>query len=419
MITPNSSLAFFIWGLGACFFFLEYIVRVSPGVIVNDLISSFHINAYQIGLLSSAFSLSYISMQIPVGALVDRYSVRWLIGSMALLCALATVIFSLTRSFECAIFARFLIGITGAFAFVGALKIATLYFSPQYFGFLAGTTQALGMLGAAVGLGPLSILVAWITWRHALLILALMISILSLFIFLFLRDKAEMLKKAPAQTLQADSFFLGLRIVMKNPHNWVNVMVIGLLYAPTMVFGELWGPLYLAKVYSLSSVEAASVVSVIFIGWALGSPLVGWISDCLGQRKIIILLSALLSFLTMFFMLYAHSLSASTLFVLAFVYGFTNVGVSLCYVVACEINPHQFSGTALGFTNMASIIFGAIFQPLIGRLLDMNWDGLYHEGARVYSAVNLQKTMIALPISLILCLIFACFLRESFHQSKR
>lgn len=413
MIEKNSRAAWFIWSLGAAFFFLEYIVRVSPGALVKELIHSFDINAYQLGFLSSAFSMSYIAMQIPVGGLVDKYNVRWLIGSMALLCATSVFLFASTSTFTLAVFARFLIGITGAFAFVGALKMATLFFSAKHFGFLAGTTQALGMLGASVGIGPLSKVASMAGWRMTLIAIGLLIAILSVLIFILARDKTT----RNAESDDSHSIWLGIKTVLKNPYTWLNMITIGLLYTPTMVFGELWGPLYINRVYDLPMVTAANVVSVVFIGWAIGSPLFGWASDNIQRRKPVIVGSACGSLVLMLCMLYLP-LPIPILFLVAFLYGFSNVGVSICYASACELVPQQYTGTALGLTNMASILLGALFQPIVGWLLDLQWDGHFLNGVRYYSASHLKVAMVALPICLVLCIIAAISSKETYKETS-
>ncbi|MDF1678629.1 MAG: MFS transporter [Legionellaceae bacterium] len=411
MIKKDSRSAWFVWALGATFFFFEYIIRVSPGALVKDLSHTFSINAYQLGFLSTAFSMSYIAMQIPVGSLVDKYNIRWLVGSMALLCAFSTILFASTETYALAVLARFLIGITGAFAFVGALKLAALFFSPKHFGFLAGTTQALGMLGASIGVGPLAGVTSVMGWRETLTAIGLFILLLSALILATLRTRAAS-THPKEETL---SVWQGMKLLLKNRYIWLNMLVIGLLYTPSMVFAELWGPLYITRVYDFSPVFAASVVSIIFIGWGIGSPIMGWLSDRLQRRKPIILSSILLSMLFMAMMLYLP-LSPSMLFVVAFLYGMSNVGVSICYASACELAPQAYTGTALGLTNMASIILGALFQPLVGFLLDLQWDGQLVNGVRYYSAANLKNAMIALPICFILCLI-ACLLSKETYPS--
>ncbi len=413
MIQKNSRAAWFVWSLGAAFFFFEYIIRVSPGALVADLSKAFSINAYQLGFLSTAFSISYIAMQIPVGGLVDRYNIRWLIGSMAMLCAASTILFASTETYALAVLARFLIGITGAFAFVGALKLAALFFSPKHFGFLAGTTQALGMLGASVGVGPLAGITSVMGWHETLIAIALLIALLSTLILISLRTRTP----RPSNNEETHaSVWLGIKTLFKNRYIWINMLIIGLLYTPSMVFAELWGPLYITRVHDFSPVFAASVVSVIFIGWGIGSPIMGWLSDKLQRRKPIILGSILMSMLFMSIMLYMP-LSSSMLFVTAFLYGMSNVGVSICYASACELAPEAHTGTALGLTNMASIILGALFQPLVGLLLDMQWDGQLVDGVQYYSAANLKLAMIALPACFVLCLVACLLSKETYPTS--
>lgn len=294
------------------------------------------------------------------------------------------------------------------------MKIATLYFSPKHFGFLAGTTQALGMLGASAGVGPLSVIVVQIGWRHTLVILGAIIALLAVMIIAFVKEKSSISTCAQGK----HSLMTGPISVFKNPFTWLNALVIGLLYAPTMVFGELWGPLYLARVYNLTSIESASVISIIFVGWAIGSPLFGWYSDRIQRRKPIIIYSALFSLIFLLIILYSTSLSLPVLLIVAFLYGFSNMGVSTCYAVACELNPVQYSGTALGFTNMASILLGALFQPVVRKLLDRQWSGQLVDGVRYYSSQDLRAAMIALPICLILCVALSFFLKESYINHR-
>lgn len=407
----DSTLAWFTWGLGAAFFFFEYTIRVSPSVMTDQLLRDFHISAYQLGIFSAYFYCAYIIMQIPVGTLVDRFSVRYCVGLASFVCATAGLLFAVTHTFAIGELSRFLIGLTGAFAFVGALKLANSWFSAKHFGFLAGATQALGMAGAAVGAGPLSYLVEHYGWRQSLALFCFLLMLVALLMLWLVRDEPVDVEwhAAPQQ-----SILQGFAIVLKNPYTWLNAAIIGTLFAPTAAFGELWGPTYLAHVYHIDSEVAASMVSFIFLGWAIGGPLFGWLSDRIGRRKPIIIASALFSLVFITLILYSPWHATSLLFIFAFAYGMSNVGVATCYSVACEITPQQWVGTALGFTNMASIIIGAIFQPVIGYLLVLHWQGGYHDGVPFYAVHDYKIALAAMPVMLIICLVCSCFLRESF-----
>lgn len=414
MIKKDSRGAWVIWSIAAAFFFMEYIVRISPGVMAEQLQRDFNITAASLGMLSAFFYYPYVVMQIPVGILVDKYGTRWLLGSMAILCSCSVFLFSSTHILALAAVGRFFIGITGAFAFVGALKLASTWFSPRRFGFLAGTTQALGMLGGAAGAGPLSVLVSHVGWRLSLILLGTLIAILAISFLVIIRDQPESNKLHNSMN-KPDSFFSGLLIVLKNPMTWLNGIIVGLLYAPTAAFGELWGPLYIHQVYGISSEQAASLISCIFIGWALGGPFFGWVSDKIGRRKPVIIGSAALSLLFVSILLYMPFLPISVLFAAAFLYGLSNIGVSTCYATACEFNPTRLAGTSVGFTNMFSIMIGGAFlQPIIGWLLDLGWQGEHLNNVRVYTAHNLQTVMLILPACLILCLVLSLLLKESY-----
>ena len=95
------------------------------------------VQALALGSLSAFFYYTYVGMQIPVGILIDRFSLRWLLTSMILVCAFGCVIFALTSRLPVAAFARLMMGFGAAFAFVSALKIASVWFPAKQFGLLA------------------------------------------------------------------------------------------------------------------------------------------------------------------------------------------------------------------------------------------------------------------------------------------
>ena len=407
--------------LAAGFFFAEYFARVAPSVMVPDLMAAFKVNALALGSLSAFFYYAYVAMQLPVGALMDRFGPRVLLSSMACVCGLACLIFAHTNSLHMAALSRFLMGFSAAFAFVGALKIARTWFCSSRFGFLAGLTQALGMVGAAVGEGPVSVLVENLGWRPTMLIIGAILIILSILIFIFVRDRKYIENKKihipNKDNSDHISIITSLVLVLKNKQTWINGLIVGCLYAPTAAFAELWGASYLNKVYGFKPEIAASGVGLIFIGWAISSPIIGFISDKIGQRKPVIICSLLLSALFMLLVLYLPNLSTWGLFILLFCYGLSNVGVATCYAVASEIVDVKCAGTSMSFANMASVIIGAFFQPIIGGLLDYYAkDGGKHivnaSGVIQYSAHDYRMSMALLPICFFVGLVGCVFLKE-------
>lgn len=412
----SRSYPWLIWGLAASAFFIEYFARVAPGVMIDSLMRDFKVQALALGSLSAFFYYAYVGMQIPVGILIDRFSLRWLLTGMILICATGCFIFSFSTQIHVAALARLMMGFGAAFAFVSALKVASVWFPPHQFGLLAGLTQAIGMLGAAIGQMPMAYLVAHFGWRSTLCLIASIMVVLAVVIAIVVRDRAA--PHTPTKKNLMHSPWSGLVAVLKNPQSWWNALFAGLLYAPTAALAELWGVKFFRQAYHLSNEIAAMAVGLIFIGWAIGGPLTGWISDRIQRRKIILVLSALLSFLIASTVLMVPNLPLALLFSLLFLYGLANTGVATAYAVAAEINPHAVSGTSVAFSNMASVLVGAGFQPLIGWLLQKNWDGLIVNGLPVYSTTDFHWALLVLLSSLLLAVFVACGIKETYCQQK-
>lgn len=409
----SSYYPWLVWSLGALFFFVEYFARVAPNVMAPDLMRAFHVNALALGVLSASFYFAYVGMQLPVGSLMDRYGPRRLLALTAMVCALGCYLFARADSVEMAAFGRFMLGFGSAFAFVGALTLAAAWFPAHKIGLLAGLTQALGMLGAAVGEAPMESLVQQIGWRVTSAAIALVFVAMGMLIALLVRDKPSDRSGQPAISEPHADMIAGFKRVLSTPSSWSNALFAGLLYTPTAVLGELWGASALVHTHGLTMSAAASVIGFVFIGWAIGGPLIGWISDKLRRRRFVMFCSAVGSLLFLLPLLYAKQLSVVSLSIFMFFYGLCNTGVVLTYALATEIHPRAYVGTSLAFANMVSILIGALFHPLIGWLLDFHSQGAMERGVAVYTASDFSWAMMSLPIVLCLAVVCSFFVPET------
>lgn len=362
--------AWLIWGLAATFYLSDYMARVAPGVMHRYLQMDFGINEAGFGILTASFYIPYIAMQIPVGLAVDRASIRWLLTIMSLVTALGCCVFGLSETLMSASIGRMLIGFSAAFAFVSALRLATTWFPPSMLGLLAGLTQALGMLGAALGEAPVSFLVGTVGWRHSMLIIAFLFILLAIMLYQFVRDNPEK-SHYKAKTVELLGVFASLRTILSHKQTWINAFYAGFLFGPTAVIGEAIGPAYLQYGRGLTAHAAAFATGLIFIGWGFGGPLTGWISDKLGRRKPVMIFSAVCGLILSTFFVFYPNYNQTTAYIVFFLFGLTNTGVAISYAVSAEIHERNVIGTSIAFTNMASIFVGASLQPLVGRLVDM------------------------------------------------
>lgn len=409
--SKKHSLAFawLVWGLAAAFYFSDYMARVAPGVMHKYLQMDFGINEAGFGILTASFYIPYILMQIPVGLTVDRLSIRWLLTVMSLITAFGCCVFGLADGLMTASIGRMLIGFSAAFAFVCSLRLATSWFPPTMLGLLAGLTQALGMLGAAAGEAPVSFLVSNVGWRYSMFIMSFLFIALAGLLYQFVQDRP---KEQRREVLPVQGIAYSLKIILSSRQTWLNALYAGFLFGPTAVIGEAIGPAYLQFGHGLGAHAAAFATGLIFIGWGISGPLSGWLSDKLGRRKPVMIISGLCGVLFTSLFVFIPNLSQTSAYLIFFAFGLTNTGVAIAYAVSTELHKPNVIGTSIAFTNMISIFIGALLQPLVGRLVDMA------SGPRSYNVESLllsdfQAGLKLLPLCSLIALILAFTIKET------
>lgn len=406
------GVAWLVWGLAAAFYFSDYLARVAPGVMHRYLQIDFGINEAGFGILTASFYIPYILMQIPVGLTVDRLSIRWLLTIMSLVTAFGCCVFGLADGLMTASIGRMLIGFSAAFAFVCSLRLATSWFPPTMLGLLSGLTQSLGMLGAAAGEAPVSFLVSNVGWRHSMLIIAFLFIALAGLLYQFIQDKPGG-HQFEVRSIKRISILQSLKIILSSRQTWLNALYAGFLFGPTAVIGEAIGPAYLQYGRGLGIHEAAFATGLIFIGWGISGPLSGWISDKMGRRKPLMIISALFGVLFTTMFVFLPNLSQTSAYLLFFAFGLTNTGVAIAYAVSTELHDRNVVGTSIAFTNMTSIFVGALLQPLVGRLVDMvSGPRGYHVETLLLS--DFQAGLKLLPLCSLVALALAFTVKETY-----
>ena len=407
--------AFIPWvivGLGALYYCYEYFLRIVPSVMTPELMRAFNLDGLQIGALSAYYYHAYMPMQILVGLLMDRYGPRRLLTLACFLCAVGTFLFAGSHTLGIAEAGRFLVGMGSAFAFVGALKLATVWLPPNRFALVSGIITCLGMVGAMVGDILLRAMVDAIGWKTALYVAAFVGVGLTLVLWAAIRD-ANPYNETPHHMTNFQTLLKGLWVALKSPQIWLNGLVGLLLYLSLSAFAEMWGIPYLQQARGLSGDTAASANSLIFLGWAIGAPFWGWFSDYIRLRCLPITAASISALLLICVLLYVPGLPLPVLYFLMFLFGLLSSVQILVFAVCRESAPLRIAGTAIALTNMIVMIGGNVFQPLVGKLLDMNWSGSFVDGARVYSNSAFEIALMVLPIGIFIAIILMFFIRET------
>ena len=394
------------WFFCALFFFYAFVLRVAPAVMVEELMREFTVGAAILGYLSATYLYIYAALQIPLGLVVDKYGLRGVVAGACAVCGIGSVVFSLAENVYVAYLGRGLVGAGAAFSFVGALNMAARWF-PSRFAVLGGWAQMMGSVGGFVGQAPLSMAVAVFGWRNCNLSLGAGGIFLAVLLLFTVRDP-----KKNGNSNDNLSIWLGLKYVCTNSQTWLATLAAAGLTGTLLAFAGLWGVPYLMAAREIDKPSAASFISIIFIGWAVGAPFFGWLSDRIGKRRVLLLCGTAGAALTISTIIVFPKLSTILIIPVLTLKGFFSASMILGFALAKENNPAESSGVALGLINTFVVGSGAILQPVVGVLLDYTWSGQTSGGVRIFDVEAFQVSMAILPLICLLSFVSAFYIRE-------
>ena len=414
MAKDVKRLGIIMWLLVVTYYLYQYILRVSPSVMADEIMAGFKLDAHGFGALSAIATLFYALLQIPAGILSDLFGARRMVLTSILLCTGGVALFSITDSLYIAYLARALIGSGSACAFLCVSKIASDWFSVEKKSLMFALTVAVGTCGALIGSAPLSKMNETYGWRgsfYLLVGLGIVIFILNL---LFLRDRADTAHQETATSRY--EIWTSIKQIFKSRFCWMYAIVALGIYLSISVFADLWGVSFIMVKYGLSKAVAAQAVSMIYVGTAIGVISIAWFSTFFKDRRPIIGVSALLIASLLALIVFGNVNSTWSIYVIMFSIGFFAGGEVLCFTSACEVMSVSIAATVTGFINFIVTLGAAFIQKQIGHLLHSLWDGTLTEaGLPFYTVQNYQGAM-----SILIGLTFGSFVLSFFlnHSAK-
>lgn len=406
-IVTASSI--FMCILGAVFYSYEYYLRVAPTVMIPELLSFFNINYATLGGLTAYYYFAYVPAQIPAGLMMDKWGPRRILTIACFLSVIGNYMF-INESIIIAKAGRFLLGFGAAFAYVGVLKIASLWLPKKYFALVAGLATTLGMIGAMSGTIIMTKLVETFGWQNTLVYASGTGIILAVIIWLFIKDKVD--KSIIAETRASHenvTLLKELKEIMKIKAIWIAGLIGFLTYLPLSIFGELWAVPFLTA-YGLSKADAATGVSLVFLGFAIGSPFWGYISEVLRSRKKPLVIGATAVTIISFYLIWLTPNSIGLIYILLFGLGFFTGTEILVFAIGNDVCAHRLVASAVAFVNMLVMSGGFIFQPIVGNIIDfMN---VKHDVLASFAEYRIA--LLILPIGLFISVLLSLSLKETY-----
>ena len=391
------------WLVTALYYFYQYTLRSAPAVMMPQLSEAFSLNAMGVASLAGLFYWGYSPFSLVAGVLMDRIGPRRIVPLGAAAVGVGALLFASGHG-ELASLGRLLQGAGGVFALIGAVYIATSSFPASMAATLIGATQMFGMAGGSAGqfvVGPM--IASGVPWSRFWVVMGVAGLVIGALLYALI-PKAE---KAAGGSDWLRSATSAMRTVFLNPQSILCGFIAGLLFIPTTIFDMVWGVRYLQDARGLDYGTAVMRSAAVPLGWMIGCPLLGFVSDRLGRRKPVIAGAALVLLGCLAFILYGPA-NVLPPYVLALVTGIASGAAMLPYTVIKEANPPQYSGTATGVVNFLNFTFSALFGPVFAGLLRRA-----SGGTEAMTLGHYQAAFVPLLYGVALALVLTLVLKET------
>lgn len=359
-MTTSRFTAWTIWFIASIFYAYQYILRVMPNIMLDDIMQQFHISAATFGQFSGVYYIGYSLMHLPVGIMLDRYGPKKIMSACIFISVIGLLPLIFADHWVYPIVGRLLIGIGSSAAILGLFKIIRMAFDEARFARLLSLSVTIGLMGAIYGGGPVSYMHE--VWGYQSVIVSfIVIGLILAFVTYWIIPQGE--------SSQPSSVMSDIKEVLSNQKVIYSCLFAGLMVGPLEGFADVWGKAFLKQVYGFDNTLAASLPSMIFIGMCFGAPFLNMIAEKMGSYLGAVVGAGITMILCFSFML-VWQLSPTVLS-----FNLILIGISCAYQIlaiykASTYVREQVAGLTTAIANMIIMIFGYAFHTTISTIID-------------------------------------------------
>ena len=274
---------------------VNYLDRSTLSIANHSVSGELGLSASQMGLLLSAFSFSYAFAQLPMGALLDRFGARLMLGVGMFVWSVAQLFGGFVQTLQQFLVARIFLGIGEAPQFPAGAKVVSEWYSLRERGRPTGIFITSSTIGPALAPPILTGLLLAFGWRWMFIVMGVMGIAVAVSWYLVYRNRREV-TLVPAEVAhlteeephaRAERRMTGAewRGLFASRTTWG--MIFGFMGVIYMVWLYLtWLPAYLEHERHLSIAKTGWVVSIPYLFGTLGMLSSGFVADGLMARGI-------------------------------------------------------------------------------------------------------------------------------------
>ena len=357
-MSKSRFIAFTVWMVASIFYAYQYVLRVMPNIMLEDLTQQFHMDAAIFGQFAGVYYIGYVGAMLPLGVLLDKFGPKRIMTLCILLTVVGTLPILYSTHWIYPVIGRFLVGIGSSAAILGAFKIIRMTFPEKHFTRMLSISVSIGLLGAIYGGGPVSTLCQSLGYEDVVKIFSVMGLVLAAATYFIVPNM-----KAEHKTSVASD----IKEVVSNVRVVATCIFAGLMLGPLEGFADVWGTAFLKQFYAFDNDVSASLPSMIYVGMCFGGPLLSFIAE-----KTNTLVTIIMSGMVMaigFILLFTGALDINMIGAI-----FVIIGICCAYQILAIYKASTYvsggvAGLTTAFTNMMIMLFGYIFHTIIGSVV--------------------------------------------------
>lgn len=404
--SPQPLRLFLIFLTLSALYFFSMFYRFSNAVISPNLIEDLGLNAETLGILGGAFFYSFTLLQIPMGPMLDRVGPRIVVSASAFIGALGAFLFASGNSFFTVFLGRILIGVGMSSVLMGSMKVFVLYFPPERFATLVGILLSIGTFGSIFAASPLAYFTSAIGWRTMFMLAGAGTILLTLLVFRALDVEKRVEGEIVSPSESEAGIFQSIRLILKSLVFWQLGAIAFFRYGTISSLQGLWLAHYLISAKGYSPVQTGNFIVLLAMGAIVGGPVAGQLSDrVLHSRKGLALVGLSLYAACLFPLTGVIEVQNPVSYgILFFLIGFFNNFGMLIFSHAKEMFPTAILGTVITFVNFFTMAGGAIFMPVLGRVIES-----FPRTGNTYPAMAYHLAFLICFLGMTVSLIFYAF----------
>jgi MFS family permease len=273
---------------------INYIDRGSLAIANTTIRTDLGLSATRMGVLLSAFSLSYAISQLPVGVLLDRFGERRVLGAGMFLWSLTQTATGLVRGFASFVAARVGLAAGESPFVVSAVKTVNDWFDVGDRATPMGIVNGATIMGQAIAPPILTLIMLAFGWRGMFMLIGVPGLMLSVAWYGFYRDRKDVPLNDAEKVYFAASGLPG-NLSRISFTQWLGLFRLRTVWGMMLGFGGInytvwlymsWMPNYLEAERHLSVAATGTIAVIPFFCGGVGMFLSGVIADFFIRRGV-------------------------------------------------------------------------------------------------------------------------------------